>query len=224
MIGRLLAKLPAIPGGVLTKLAIYGLVYVLGMANGQLLENRRLVEKEHQASADRQRENHRQLLAWKAETETKLKSDYEQERRADQIAHELYQRTIRAATAAKSDAERRLAALSADNLKLTETTDGLRKVNEILAIEARASPPDPGCIMAPRVRDLLDTAIERVNRSSATGGDASGPAPIPVRPYTTPPLLTCRQLQRGILNVLEDYAELQARIVGGTAWEVEIAR
>jgi hypothetical protein len=195
--------------------AIVGMAFTWGLYVGNKWETAAAIEREHQASADRQRENHKQLLAWTKETERKLKADFEQERRADQIAHELYQRTIRGTQAARNAA---LAALS----KERETNDGLRKVNEILA--ADVPPPSTGCVMPSSVRNALNAYIASINNHPTVSG-SEGIAPgFSNGPDPTDTVLTCSELASSVTDILEHNAMLTAWILSFQAWEVEIAR
>jgi hypothetical protein len=219
MIGRILGLFGAFPQGLAIKAAAIIIACAVSYGLGNHHATQRAMQKqlieERQASADRQRENHKQLLAWKAETESKLKADFEQERRADQIAHELYQRTIRETQAARNAA---LAALS----KERETNDGLRKVNEILAADVPA--PSTGCVMPSSVRNALNAYIASINNHPTVSG-SEGIAPgVSLGPDPTDTVLTCSELASSVTDILEHNAMLTAWILSFQAWEVEIAR
>jgi hypothetical protein len=204
------------------KLAIFVIVFCAGGIVGNNHATQRALTRELQASADRQRENHKQLLAWKAETESKLKADFEQERRADQIAIELYQRTIQSAAAAKAEAERGLAAITTENLNLKGANDGLKKVNEILAADVPA--PSTGCVMPSSVRDALNAYIASINNHPTVTSSEGVTPGVSDGPDTSDSVLTCSELASSVTDILEHNAMLTAWILSFQAWEVEISR
>lgn len=215
MIARILSIFSFIPHGLVTKVALFVLVFSLGAAIGNRHATERALQRELQASADRQRENHKQLLAWKAETETKLKAEWEQERRADRIAHELYQRTIQETQAARNAA---LAALS----KERETTDGLRKVNEILASDVPQ--PSAGCVMPSSVRNAINDYIASINNHPTVVGPETFAPGVPDGPGPSDTVLTCAELASSVTDILEHNAMLTAWILSFQAWEVEVSK
>lgn len=215
MIARIFSIFSSVPHALLIKVAIFVLVGGLGYAWGNHHATERALQRELQASADRQRENHKQLIAWKVETEAKLKSEWAQERRADQVAHELYQRTIRETEAARNAA---LSALA----KERETNNGLRKVNEILATDVPS--PSAGCVMPPSVRDAIDAYIASINNHPTVTGSAGITPGLLNGPYPSNTVLTCAELASSVTDILEHNAMLTAWILSFQAWEVEISR
>ena len=215
MIARILGLAGSIPHALLLKGALIVLLCSISYASGNHHATQRALTRELQASADRQRENNRIMFEWKTKTEEKLKADFEQERRADQIAHELYQRTIADTAKARNAA---LAALA----KERETNDGLRKVNEILAADVPA--PSTGCVMPSSVRNALNAYIASINNHpTVTSSEGITPG-VSDGPDTSDSVLTCSELASSVTDILEHNAMLTAWILSFQAWEVEISR
>lgn len=168
-----------IPGGLVTKLAIVGLIYMLGIATGQLWENQRLQERERQESADRQRENHLQLVAWYRDQMKELRLAREQQEGAEASARVILERGKADADQAAQQARASLRLALSEAAKLRENVDGLKNVNGMLADAARE--PRLVCLPDDSVRRAINSHIARINASpaignpqaTATGGTAS---------------------------------------------------
>lgn len=139
-----------------------------------------------------------------ADYNAKLAEDQKRRDDADHDAHVTYQAGIVAAARARSNAERALASLRAEDAKRKETIDGIRAVNQILAAEMQSVPE---CSFSGDLRRVLDQAS-----GADGGGDPAGDAPIaeadrPALPAgsagtgAAAPPLTCDQLQDGYIAV-----------------------
>jgi hypothetical protein len=218
---RLLGLIGNLPHALFIKAAIYALVFTIGLSVGNSWSTKAALVREQQASADRQRENHRQLLEWTKNVERKLKAQAEQQHEADAEAFRVYQAGIVAASRAKQTAERALATERARALNLKETSDGLKRVNEILASEMSAN---PGCVLSSGVRIALNAAIASLN-AHPTIGSPEGQAPgVPDGPDSPNSLLTCSDLASSVTDILEHDAMLTGWILSFQAWEVAIGQ
>lgn len=203
-----------VPPAFALKAVAVALVFVLGLTIGNHWATERALQRELQASADRQRENHKQLLAWKLDEEKKLKADYDQQRNADRIAYNTLQDAKAESDAGKSAAERRLALAFADAAKLRMTNDGLKKVNDMLAaaessarMAAGAAASDAGCVMPPGVRQAIDGYIASVNSNPFVGNPLSETTGLPLGPVAPDSVLTCRELAASVIDIIEHDAE-----------------
>jgi len=215
-----------IPAGIGPRLAVLGLAFVIGLRLGNHWATERAIEREQrasvaalerekQASADRQRENHKQLLAWTKDVERKLKTDAAQKQAADKAAYDVL-------ASGKASSDRALARARSE-LKTLEVVQQ-NKLAEVRNDLASQGPSDPGCVLSSGVRNALNSAIASIN-AHPTIGDTEGQGPrILNGPDTSDTVLTCDELAASVIDILEHDAMLTAWILSFQAWEVEISR
>lgn len=207
-----------------------GLAFFFGMAVGNYHATQRALERTAQIllddSARRQAANHIEILKAKKEDEQRLKTEFEQQRNADRLAYnvlaegkaEAEDAKVRALQALDAE-QRRLSAERAKALNLTETNDGLKKVNEILAAEMVPA----SCVLSARVRRELN---EYANAAPYPApGDTEAPT-AGLLDGTDPgaQALTCEQLSRGYLDLAEHDRMLTAWVLSWQAWAFEALR
>ncbi len=219
---RLLGFLGAFPQKFIVWAAIIGMAFTLGMYTGNRNATERALTRELQASADRQRENHRQLLAWTKETERKLKADAEQQRAADKAAYDVL---VNGKANSDRIAQQARAALAKarDEQKTLEIVQQ-NKLAEVRNELANQGPSDPGCVLSSGVRNALNSAIASINAHPVIGDTAPHAPGVPDGAYSSTTVLPCSELAAGVVNILEHDAMLTAWILSFQAWEMEIAR
>lgn len=218
----LIGLLGKVPGALVTRLAIAGLLLSVGIGIGQHWANQAAIKIVNDVRAEEFRKATWQLAKAQNEFTKRLEQERATQAAADAVAFKVYQDGIRAATNAAKRAENELANLRSDNLKLKDTTDGLKKVNEILASEIK--PADPGCVLSPGVRVALDDYIASINNHPTVGDSQAAPASLPYGSAAAAPILTCSDLAASVTDILEHDAMLTAWVLSFQAWEVEIAR
>lgn len=213
-----LAKL--FPGAILTRLMVYALVFALGGAVGNSWATKRALERELQASADRMRENHLAFFEEFRRRNAEFKARMVQQQAADKAAYAVLEQGKAEAEQSAQRARASLRIALAESQKLKETTDGLRNVNDMLAAEARR--PDPPCAVSGRVRLAIDTYIASINASIAGSPEAPA-AKLPYGQDQAPPV-SCDQLARSVIDILQHDAELVARDQAWASWAREALR
>lgn len=211
-----------IPGAFVTKLAIIGLIYVLGITTGQLWENQRLTEREHQESADRQRENHLVFFAELKRFQQEYKNALAQQRAADTAAYAALEQRLAETAQAAERARASLRLALGEKEKLQENVDGLKNVTVMLADAARA--PDPGCVYPPGVRQAIDGFTATINAAPNVGKAYSASTGLPLEPASPVALLTCRELAASVIDVLNVGAQYIARDQSWRTWADEALR
>lgn len=207
MIGRLLSIMPT---GLLTKAAIYALVFVLGAALGNHWATERALQRELQASADRQRENHQQLIGWYAEKMKELRLAREQQADADAAAYAALQKGRAEAEQAAQRARSSLRTALNENQSLKEANDALKAI-----------PRDPGCIMPPGVRQSINNYIASINSAPAIGNPISPSTGMALGPPAADSVLSCRELASSVIDILNHDAAMIAEIMSWRAWSAE---
>lgn len=210
-----LAKL--FPGpAILTKIAVYGLVFALGGAVGNGWATQRALQRELQASADRQRENHLMLFAAQKEMQAKLRAEAAQQREADKAAYAVLEKGKAEAEQAAQQARASLRVALNESQKLKETTDGLKNVADILAAEARR-PVDPGCVLPGRMRLALDYASGASDTAPAGDTETTAPGVSDGSASAATPL-TCTELANGYVELGRHDRLMRAWILSFQAW------
>lgn len=212
------------PAGLWMRLMGFALVFTVGLALGNHWATQRALERELQASADRQRENHQQLIAWYAGKMKELRLAREQQEGADAAAYAILQKGKADAERAAARARASLRAALAESQKLKETTDGLKAVNEMLAAELR--PNDPGCVLSSGVRRTLDLASGAVDPADSGDHPEASPPSVPdgSRSTSSDAALTCDELARGYVALSEHGRMLSAWVQSWQAWASEALR
>lgn len=203
------------PGpAILTRLTIYALVFALGGAVGNGWATKRALERELQASADRQRENHLVLFEEFRRRNAEYKAHIEQQIGADAAAYAVLEKGKADAEAAAKQARASLRIALGENQKLTENVDDLKVVNSLLA----ASPPDPGCVLPVGVRQSINGYIARLNSSPAVGGAQAASAGASQSPPGADQILTCRELANSVIDILQTAGGYIARDESWREW------
>lgn len=206
-----LAKL--FPGpAILSKIAIYGLTFLLGGAVGNYHATKAALERELQNSADRQRENHLVLFEEFRRRNAEYKAHIEQQIGADAAAYAMLTKGKAEAERAAQQARASLRIALGESEKLSEANDGLRKVNEILA----ERPVDPGCILPPSVRQALDAAADA--DPSHAGDSEAAASRGPDDGAAAAQAVTCRELARGYVELGEYGRMMRTWVLAWQAW------
>jgi hypothetical protein len=190
------------PAGLWMRLMVYALVFTLGLACGNGWATKRALERELQASADRQRENHLVLFEEFRRRNAEYKAHIEQQIGADAAAYAMLTKGKAEAERAAQQALASLRIALSEAMKQKETNDGIRKVNDLLAAEARA--PDPLCLLDGRVRSILDYASGATDTPGpgiAEAASASIPVAASEEGAAAANGLTCDQLARGYVDL-----------------------
>jgi hypothetical protein len=218
---RLLGLFGSIPHKILIKVVVIAAVFAFGYVVGNDHATRAALIEREQAGADTMRENHQQLIGYYAGAMKELRLFRAQQAEADRAAYEIMERGKAAAVKGRRETERRLAAVAGENLKLKGTADELRRVNEVLASEAR---PDPGCVLSNGVRNALNSYIASINNHPDIGSPQAFPSGVP--DGTDPSLepLTCEQLAASMTDVLEANGMLTAWVLSFQQWVSEALR
>ena len=202
------------PTGLLTKLAVYGLVFTIGLSVGNSWATKAALERELQASANRQRENHEQLITWYAEKMKEIRVSREKQADADLSAYSVMEKGKVDAERGKRLAERKLAAIMAAiaaRPKPKEPTD-----------VAPIVPVSPDCVLPDGVRLALNGYIASIN--SNAGLAATDPASGPDGAAAANPPLTCEELAGSVTDILEHDANMIAQVLSWQQWAREVLK
>lgn len=228
MILPALSMLRAVPHGAAVKLATYALAFVLGLWLGNHWATREAMEAQRaellRYAAEREAAVGEAYAMAQREFQDRLNAAAERERKADAVAHEVYQAGIRASAKGKADVERKLAAEFSKASKMKEANDGLLKVNEMLASEMAALSADPGCIMPAGVRQTLNAYIARANNRAGIGGPEAEAAGLLIGPDRPDSLLACTDLAASLIDVINHDATMISRSQAWKAWATEALR
>lgn len=174
--------------------AVVALAFTLGLAKGNHWATSRAIEATAEAvNKARDAEMARSAVALQEQSK---RLSAELKARADanyQAAHAAYKVVLKERDAASKASKRAEAVLKHEQ----EISDGLRKVNEILANE---SPPVAGCVFSPRVRSALDElsgASDPITGGDTTTSGTTVPSGAAEESAASPDQLTCEQLLRG---------------------------
>lgn len=209
-----LLSLPKIIGGI-------GLAFSIGLVIGNYQATQRALERELDASARRMASNHEYLVGYYGKQMKDLRMAREQNAAADRAAYAILERGRAEAAQSAEQARASLRAALNAKQKLEVTNDGLRNVNEMLATEARANPPDPGCVMPPGVRQSVNDYIARLNASPNIGTPASPATGLPLGPPGANTILACRELAASVIDILQVAGGYIARDASWRAWSAE---
>ncbi len=199
------------PANIIPRLALWGFIFTLGLLVGNRWETAAAIEREHQASADRQRENHQLLIAWTKDVERKLKTEAAQQHAADMAAAESWAKGKANSDAALFRARAQLKTLeTAQQQKLAEVRD-----------ETKALPPAPGCVLPPSLRQSLNAAIGSLNNRPDVGYSEAPPTRLPDGTSSTVAPVTCGELVGSMTDILEHDAMLTAWVLSWQRWAYE---
>ena len=206
-----------VPHSLVLKAAIVGLAFTIGLGLGNHWATRGALERQRvdllRYAADREAAVGEAYAKAATEHNKKLAEERERAAKADEASHTVYQAGLVAAARARANAERVLESERANLTKLTETNDGLRKVNELLV----AMPADPGCVLSYRVRLALDAASGATPDSDA-GDPAPGPASGIDGSAAAASPITCQQLASGYAALGEHDRLMRAWVMAWQAW------
>lgn len=209
------AKLFPAPA-ILTKLVIYVLVFALGGAVGNYQATKRALERELQASADRQRENHLVLFEEFKRRNAEYKKHIEQQQDADAAAYAVLSQGKADADRAAKQARASLRIALGEKQKLEQANDGLRNVSEMLAAEARR--PDPPCQLGPELLNPLNDFVARLNRSPNVGNTPADATAVPVGSAGADTPLACSDLADSVIDILQVAGGYIARDASWREW------
>jgi hypothetical protein len=195
-----------VPTGLLTRVAIYGLVFLLGAAVGNSRATKQALQDEAHASANRMRENHLVLFDEFKKRNAEYKAHIEQQQGASNAAYEQMQ-------SAKARSDRSLAVARAQIAKLTETK-----------LDVPIPGPTPGCVLPPSVRQSLNAAIDSLNNRPDVGFAEAPPTRLPDGTSAGVAPLTCGELVGSVTDILEHDAMLTAWVLSWQRWAYEALR
>lgn len=218
---RLLGLLGSIPHMLILRAATYALAFTLGASVGNYHATKAALLERERTGAETMRKNHEILFAEFAKRNAELKAAIARARDADKAAYAVMAKGKADAEKGRREAEKRLAAVMGDNLKLKDAADGLRMVNELLASEDR---PNPGCSMPPLVRNAIDNYIASINNHPDIGNPEAFAPGVSDGANSSLAPLTCGQLTSGMTAVLEHDAMVTALVLSWQQWATEALR
>jgi len=213
------------PGpAILTKIAVYGLIFALGGAMGSAWTTQRAMDRREREGNQRMVEYHGQIVTYYAERMKEIRRAREQQTAADKAAYAVLEQGKAQSDQAADRARASLRIALGEKQKLEMTNEGLKAVAEIQATEARKRPPDPGCSMPPGVRQSIDTYIASLNASPNVGGpEASAPGASSRSAGEDPPL-TCVELADSVIDILQVAGGYISRDASWRSWVSEALR
>ena len=203
-----------VPTGLLTRAAIFGLVFALGLAVGNNWATERALLAREQIGAERQAKYHGELIQYYAGRMKELRLAREAQDNADRAAYAQMQ-------ADKARSDRALAAARAQ-LKTIETAQQ-NKLAEVRD-DVKALPPTPGCVLPPSVRQSLNAAIDSLNNRPDVGYSEAPPTRLPDGTSANIAPLTCGELVGSVTDILEHDAMLTAWVLSWQRWAYEALR
>ena len=203
------------PTGILTKFAVFALVFLLGLAYGNSYATKAALQREFDNSARRMASNHEQLITWYAERMKALRLERAKQADADAAAYAMMQRD-------KARTDRALALARADLQKLSTATQ--QKLAEVRNETAHDPAPNAGCILPPVLRQSLNGVIDSINSHPNAGYTEADPARLPDGTNSAIAPVTCLELIGSLTDVLEHDAMLTGWVLSWQQWANEALR